>query len=131
VAKILIVDDELDTCRVMSRLFARWGWACETVHEPAKAVAAVRANRPDAVLLDVMMPGIDGFQILAAIRADADVASVPVLFYSALHDQKTLERAFAAGADDYIPKLTSAKQIRERVALFVPGEPGSKKAPKR
>jgi DNA-binding response OmpR family regulator len=122
-AKILIVDDEVDTCQVMRRLFKRWGWTADCVHDPARAVETMRAARPAAVLLDVMMPGLDGFQVLSAIRADPELKSVPVLFFSALHDEATLERAFAAGADDYIPKLTSARQIRERVSLFVPATP--------
>jgi CheY-like chemotaxis protein len=121
--KILIVDDEVDTCRVMSRLFSRQGWSSDCVNDPVDALPALRAARPDAVLLDVMMPGLDGFAVLAAIRADPEISTVPVLFYSALHDQATLERAFAAGADDYIPKLTSAREIGERVGLFVNGHP--------
>jgi DNA-binding response OmpR family regulator len=119
VAKILIVDDETDVCAVMRRLFARWGWSADCVHDSSRAHPTVRETRPDAVLLDIMMPGLDGFAVLAAIRADPDVATVPVVFYSALHDEETAERALAAGADDYIPKLTSARQIRERVGLFI------------
>jgi CheY-like chemotaxis protein len=117
--QILIVDDEPETCRVMSRLFARRGWTSAAVHDGADALAAVRSDRPDAVLLDVMMPGMDGFEVLAAIRADVGVGGVPVLFYSARHDQATVERALAAGADDYITKLTSAAQVCRRVGLFV------------
>src|SRR4051794_18116408 len=104
--KILIVDDEVDTCRVMRRVFARRGWASDCVHDSAEALGAVRATRPDAVLLDVMMPGRDGFAVLAEIRADPEVSTVPVLFYSALHDQATVNRALDAGADDYITKLS-------------------------
>jgi DNA-binding response OmpR family regulator len=117
--QILIVDDEPETCRVMARLFARRGWTSASVHDASDALAALRADRPDALLLDVMMPGMDGFQVLAAIRADPDVAGVPVLIYSARHDQATADRAMAAGADDYIPKLTSAAQVCRRVGLFV------------
>jgi two-component system sensor histidine kinase/response regulator len=120
---ILIVDDETDTCRVMSRLFARRGWTSDCVNASAEAMAAIRANPPVAVLLDVLMPGMDGFAILAALRADEDpaVASVPVLFYSALHDRATADRAMDAGADDYIPKLTSAREVADRVGLFMSG----------
>jgi DNA-binding response OmpR family regulator len=119
-AKILIVDDEVDTCRVMRRVFAKRGWTSDCCHESSGALSAVRASRPDAVLLDVMMPGSDGFAILAAIRADPEVATVPVVFYSALHDQATIDRALDAGADDYIPKLSSARHICGRLSLFVP-----------
>jgi DNA-binding response OmpR family regulator len=120
--KILIVDDEIETCQVMSRLFARRGWSSESVQDPAAALHALRAARPDAVLLDAKMPDLDGFTVLAAIRNDPEVAGVPVLFYSASHDQATAERALAAGADDYIPKLTSARKICERVGLFISNE---------
>jgi DNA-binding response OmpR family regulator len=121
-AKILIVDDEVDTCRVMRRVFAKRGWTSDCCHDSADALTAVRATRPDAVLLDVMMPGSDGFAILAAIRGDPDVSTVPVLFYSALHDEATVNRALDAGADDYIPKLSSAQHICGRLSLFMPDD---------
>jgi DNA-binding response OmpR family regulator len=122
-AKILIVDDEVDRCRVMSRLFARRGWSSAVVHDPAAAVATLRADGACAVLLDLSLPGMDGLQVLAAIRADPAVANVPVLVYYAPHHQATAVRAIDAGADDYIPKLTSASQICQRVGLFVPDRP--------
>lgn len=118
-AKILIVDDDADTCTVMQRLFARWGWSCERCTDARDAYRAVREGRPNAVLLDVTMPEMDGFAVLAKIRSDPAVSTTPVLFHSALSDGATIERALAAGADDYIPKGTSAKRIRERVGLYV------------
>jgi DNA-binding response OmpR family regulator len=121
-AKIVIVDDDVDTCKVMRRLFARWGWSSDCVTDARAAHRAVREARPAAVLLDVTMPELDGFAVLAAIRSDPEVATVPVLFHSARSDKATLERALAEGADDYIPKGTSARRIRERVGLYVHGE---------
>jgi DNA-binding response OmpR family regulator len=117
--KILIVDDDNDTCLVMRRVFARWNWASESVTDSRQAHEAVRTFRPDAVLLDIGMPHLDGFAVLEALRSDQDVAAIPVLFYSAQTDGHTCERALAAGADDFIPKGISAKQIRERISLYV------------
>jgi DNA-binding response OmpR family regulator len=118
-AKILIVDDDDDTCLVMRRVFARWNWASQCVTDSRQAHQAVRTFRPDAVLLDIGMPHLDGFAVLEAVRSDQDVATTPVLFYSARTDRQTCDRALAAGADDFIPKGTSAKQIRERVGLYI------------
>jgi len=118
-ARILIVDDEEEVCQAVNRLFSAWGWACEMLSDGKVAHQAVRAIRPDAVLLDLLMPEPDGFAILAAIRADPDVARTPVILYSACNDEQTLDRALAAGADDYILKGTPVTQIRERVALYI------------
>ena len=118
-ARILIVDDDVDTCDVMRRLFAKWGWASECLTDSKEVVRIVRANRPDVLLLDVMMPDMDGFEVLSAIRNDPLVATLPVLFFSALKDQRTLTRALAEGADDYILKGTPPTKIRERVGLYV------------
>jgi DNA-binding response OmpR family regulator len=117
--RILIVDDDQDTCFVMRRVFAKWNWASHCVTDSRQAHDAVRTFRPDAVLLDIGKPHLDGFAVLEALRADQDLAATPVLFHSAQTDGQTCERALAAGADDFIPKGISAKQIRERISLYV------------
>jgi CheY-like chemotaxis protein len=116
---ILIVDDEPETCRVMTRLFARRGWSSACVHGAGEALAAVRSGRPDAVLLDAAMPGMGALDILAAVRGDPAAAGVAVLFYAAAHDGEAADQAMDAGADDYIPKLTSAAAVADRVGLFM------------
>jgi DNA-binding response OmpR family regulator len=116
---LLIVDDEDEVCQAVTRLFNAWGWACKMLTDGKAAHRAVRELRPDAVLLDLMMPEPDGFAILKAIRSDPDVAKTPVILYSALNEEHTLDRALAAGADDYILKGTPVTQIRERVALYI------------
>ena len=118
-AKILIVDDQPEVCDVMQRLFKAMGWQSQCLTDPTTVHAAVRDVRPDVVLLDVMMPELDGFGVLQAIRSDPDIATVPVVMYSAVNDEKTVDRALAAGADDYIVKGTPFKQIRDRVGLYV------------
>lgn len=122
-ARILIVDDDADTCDVMRRLFAKWGWESDCLTDSREALTAVRDQRPDVVLLDVMMPDLDGFAVLAEIRGDPLLTRTPVLFFSAMKDQKTLGRALAEGADDYILKGTPPTQIRDRVGLYVDDGP--------
>ena len=127
---ILIVDDEPETCRVMSRLFARRGWSSDYVHAAGDALAAIRSGRPDAVLLDASMPGMGGFDVLAAVRGDPAAAGVAVLFYAAAHDGEAADRAMDAGADDYIPKLTSAGAVADRVGLFMDARAGGSAPPR-
>ena len=115
-AKILIVDDHADTCEILRRLFVRAGWEAVCVTDSLAAQGAVRATACDAVLLDVMMPDLDGFGVLSQIRSDPQTAETPVVMYSALHDERTLWRAREAGANDYVPKGTPFGQLRERVA---------------
>ena len=115
-AKILIVDDHVDTCEILCRLFRRAGWEASCVTDSTVAPSAVRDSHCNAVLLDVMMPDLDGFGVLSAIRADPQTADTPVVMYSALRDQDTLLRAVEAGANDYVPKGTPFGQLRARVA---------------
>ena len=119
-ARILIVDDQPEVCDVMQRLFKAMGWQSDCVTNPQEVHDRVRADRPDVVLLDVMMPELDGFGVLKAIRSDPDIGTIPVVMYSAVNDEKTVDRALGAGADDYIVKGTPFKQIRDRVGLYVP-----------
>lgn len=117
--KILIVDDHADTCDVLRRLFQRAGWEVTCVTDSTAAPDVVRHSACDAVLLDVMMPDLDGFGVLSAIRSDPQTADTPVVMYSALHDEQTFYRAMEAGADDYVMKGTPFGQLRERVAAAV------------
>jgi DNA-binding response OmpR family regulator len=121
-AKILIVDDQPEVCEVLQRLFKAMGWESECLTDPKLVHGAARAGKPDVVLLDVMMPELDGFGVLRAIRSDPDIGTTPVVMYSAVNDEKTVDRALAAGADDYIVKGTPFKQIRDRVGLYMPAE---------
>jgi DNA-binding response OmpR family regulator len=118
-AKILIVDDQPEVCDVMKRLFKALKWDSVCLTDPKAVHDAVRDARPDVVLLDVMMPELDGFGVLHAIRSDPETATTPVVMYSAINDEKTVDRALGAGADDYIVKGTPFKQIRDRVGLYV------------
>jgi DNA-binding response OmpR family regulator len=116
---VLIVDDEADTSDLLRRLFERAGWLAPCVNDSREAAEVLRSIRPDVVLLDLMMPFVDGFEVLRRIRADAAIAGTPVVMYSAVGDERTRLAALEAGANDYIVKTTPFSEIRERVGRVV------------
>jgi CheY-like chemotaxis protein len=118
-ANLLIVDDTPDVCRVVLRLFAKCGHAGTCVDDPTRAVAVMRAARFDLVLLDVMMPVMDGFAVLRAIRADPVVGRTPVAMYSAISEPAQQARALALGADEWIVKGTPFDLLRRRLDAFL------------
>jgi DNA-binding response OmpR family regulator len=115
---VCIIDDEAPICDILRRLFQRVGWAATCLTDSTVAYRTLKAAPVDAVLLDLMMPGVDGFGVLAAIRSDPVLANTPVIFYSAVSDEAVKDRARAAGANDYIVKTTPFKQILERLSRY-------------
>ena len=101
---ILIVDDHRDTCRIMTRLLERAGHHVECVDRGREALACVQQVRPSCVVLDVMMPEMDGFEVLERLRAAPLTADVPVLMYSASATDADRRRAASLGADDFADK---------------------------
>jgi CheY-like chemotaxis protein len=103
-AAILVVDDNPDLCDVLVRLLRLSGFAAAGVDDGAAALHAVRATPPALVILDVSMPGMDGFEVLRELRGDPGTAAVPVVMYTALNDPSARGRALALGAQDYLVK---------------------------
>jgi CheY-like chemotaxis protein len=99
---VLVVDDNLDICRAMGRLIRRAGFDAEWVNDGYQAVDRLRQREslPDLVILDDMMPGLDGLGVLREIRQEPRTAHVPVIMFTAMYDQSFRERALAAGAND-------------------------------
>jgi CheY-like chemotaxis protein len=129
--KIMIVDDSVDTCNTLRRLLGRAGWEVLCVGEGKDAAERLRELQAEVVLLDVMMPEVDGFGVLAQIRSDPQTARTTVVMYSALADDQTRERAKAAGADGYLVKGVPFDIVQKRLAAYVgsshhePGEEGN------
>jgi len=114
-ATILVVDDEPANLAVLSRLLS----PAYTVHVSktgeAALAAVAREPHPDLVLLDVMMPGLDGYGVLARPKQDAGVRDIPVIFVTALEGDREEERGFELGAVDYITKPVSPPVVLARV----------------
>jgi DNA-binding response OmpR family regulator len=103
-ATVLVADDDADILRFMELNFRLEGFEVVTARDGPDALAKAVTVRPDLVVLDVLMPGIDGYAICARIRADASLAAVPVLIVTANHGSADLEAARRAGANDLLVK---------------------------
>jgi len=113
-AHILLADDNPDIQKYVGRLLADL-YHVETVSNGEAALAAARARRPDLVLADVMMPLMDGFSLLRALRSDPDLRTVPVILLSARAGEESRVEGLQQGADDYLVKPFSARELVARV----------------
>lgn len=115
-ARILIIDDDIELCGLLQGYLAEEGFESECVHAPADGVQAARSGRHDLILLDVMMPGMNGFDALRKIRADV---YIPVLMLTARG--ATLDRVLGLelGADDYLPKPFDPPELAARIRAIL------------
>ncbi|MGD1347280.1 SpoIIE family protein phosphatase [Mycobacterium seoulense] len=111
---VLIADDNADMRHHLDRVLSAQ-WETVLAADGESALAATRTLRPDAVVTDVMMPGIDGFGLVAAIRADPELAATPVLMLSARAGPEAVDEGYAGGADDYLPKPFRSQELVDRV----------------
>lgn len=116
---ILVVDDQPANLRVVSALLARHGYEVVTAGSGEEAMAMAMALPPDLLLLDMRMPGMDGFALMAEIKQQAELLRVPVVFLTAAHDRELLLRAFDAGAVDYVTKPFMPEELLARVNAHV------------
>jgi len=112
--RILLADDNADIRSYMTRLLGKH-WDVTAVADGQAALEAARAHRPDLILSDVMMPRLDGFQLLRTIREDSRLRTTPVILLTARAGQESTVEGFAAGADDYVLKPFSARELVARV----------------
>jgi signal transduction histidine kinase len=113
-ARVFVVDDNADMREYLARLLAT-RWRVEVFADGAAALASARAQPPDLVLSDVMMPGLDGFGLLRALRAHAETSQVPVVLLSARAGEEALLEGLETGADDYLVKPFAARELLARV----------------
>ncbi len=116
--RIVFADDNADMREYVARLLGE-RWEVETVSDGLAALAAVRRNPPALLLSDVMMPGLDGSALVRAIRRDPSLVALPIVLLSARAGEEATEVALASGADDYLVKPFSARELVARVTTQV------------
>jgi adenylate cyclase len=114
-AYVLVVDDDSVNRLLLSRSLEREGHRFATAEDGRRALEILRAESFDVVLLDVVMPEIDGFEVLAQMQADSELRHVPVIMISALEDMESVVRGIELGAEDYLPKPFNPVLLRARI----------------
>ncbi|MBW7893929.1 MAG: response regulator transcription factor [Opitutaceae bacterium] len=113
--KILVVDDEPDVTDLLAYALRAKGYAVETVNNPNASIGLARTYVPDLVILDVMMPELNGIQICRMLRVDPALKRVPIIFLTAKAEENDRIQGLESGADDYICKPFSTKELILRV----------------
>ena len=108
--RILIVDDEPDVTELVSYKLKREGCEVEVLNNPLKVVGTAREFAPDLLILDIMMPDLDGLKVCRMVRADRELASVPVIFLTAKGEVENRIEGLEQGGDDYIAKPFDTKE---------------------
>jgi CheY-like chemotaxis protein len=116
--RILVADDNADMREYVRRLLIEQ-YEVETVADGCAALAAARARRPELIISDVMMPRLDGFGLIRELRADAELAAIPVILLSARAGEEARIEGLGMGADDYLVKPFSPRELLVRVGALV------------
>jgi len=112
---VLIADDEPNILISLEFLMKREGWQVSVARDGLEALAAIQRDRPDLVLLDVMMPGKTGFEVCQAVRADEALAGVKILMLTAKGRDTDVAHGLGVGADAYMTKPFSTKELAAKV----------------
>ena len=112
---LLVVDDDEANRDMLSRRLIRFGCKVSAAASGLEALRLLRSRSFDLVLLDMVMPGLDGYQVLTKIKMDAALAEVPVIMISALDQEASVARCIEAGAEDYVPKPFNSVLLRARI----------------
>jgi len=113
--RILVVDDEIYIVHILDFSLGMEGYEVITALDGEQALEKARAERPDLVVLDIMMPKLDGYETCKILKADADTKDIPVILLSAKGRNVDQKIGFEVGADDYITKPFSPRKLVERI----------------
>lgn len=119
IPNILIVDDIPDNLRVLGGILKAEGYKIRPVLNGKLALQVAEKEKPDLILLDIMMPGLDGYEVCRRLKENSGLKDIPVIFISALSDTNDLVKAFESGGVDYITKPFQAAEVSIRVATHL------------
>jgi two-component system alkaline phosphatase synthesis response regulator PhoP len=119
VARILVVEDSADIADLITHYLERAGHTVERLSSGAGVVAHAQSHTPDLVVLDLMLPGMDGLLVCQALRADKTTARVPIIMLTARGEEADRIRGLELGADDYVTKPFSPNELVARVAAML------------
>jgi DNA-binding response OmpR family regulator len=117
--RILIVDDDPNAVEILTRMLEREGYDCVSAASGAAALQLVRAQAVDVILLDVMMPEMDGLQVCERLRQDSELRQIPVILLTAKDDMETRSRGMALGVSEYLTKPVNKRELFSRIGAQV------------
>lgn len=117
--KILVVDDEEDILELVRHNLARDGYQVICAASGEKAVAKARSDKPDLIVLDLMLPGIDGLQVARNLKDDSGTRSIPIIMLTAKGEEADVVTGLELGADDYITKPFSPRVLLARIRAVI------------
>jgi len=117
--KILIVDDDLETLRLVGLMLQRQGYEIAAANNGAQALQQAVVEKPDLILLDVMMPDMDGFEVTRRLRGEPDTANIPILMFTAKSQVEDKVIGYEAGVDDYLTKPTHPAELTAHVKALL------------
>lgn len=118
-AKVLVVEDERDIAALIAYHLTKEGYRVRTAEGGNEALEAVGAERPDLVVLDLMLPGFSGYEVLTEMRRKPELAEVPIIVLTARREEADRIKGFELGADDYLTKPFSPRELVLRVAAVL------------
>jgi CheY-like chemotaxis protein len=113
--RILIVDDEVEILERLSHLLKEAGWRVTTATNGLEALKKIRSRRPDAIVLDMIMPEMDGFELTRTLKSHPSYRAIPIVAATSLYGRGHRERCLAVGCDDYVAKPFTIEQLEQRL----------------
>jgi DNA-binding response OmpR family regulator len=117
--KILIIDDDVDTLKLVGLMLQKQGYRIAAANNGERGLTQAEVEKPDLILLDIMMPEMDGYEVAKRLRANPLTASIPILIFTAKTQLDDKVTGFEAGADDYLTKPTRPTELSAHVKALL------------
>ncbi|HEX7079299.1 MAG TPA: response regulator [Candidatus Eisenbacteria bacterium] len=127
--KILVVDDEIYIVHILDFSLGMEGYEVVTALDGEQALEKLKTEKPDLIVLDIMMPKLDGYEVCKAVKADPATKQIPVILLSAKGRNVDQKMGFEVGADDYITKPFSPRKLVERINQLLGQTVGERQSP--
>ena len=121
-ANLLVIEDEAPLRANLVRLLSAEGYRVAAAADGDEGIRRVRESRPDLVICDILMPRLDGFGVLAALRSQPETATIPFIFLTASADKEDLARGLQSGANEYVTKPFKIADLLAAVRRLLPAE---------
>lgn len=117
--KILLVDDDVNAVSTFSMIFARWGFNVVATGDGEEAVKKAKEENPDLIILDVMLPGIDGFEVCKILKSNPETKDIKIILVTGLDKMGEVDKGFRHGADDYIIKPVIWERLKDKISKML------------